>query len=53
MVIVGVVGSGDEWPFEGLCEQLCLDLFHAQWEIRHGAARKILVILFKILLFTF
>ncbi|KAJ3038188.1 btaf1 RNA polymerase II, B-TFIID transcription factor-associated, 170kDa [Rhizophlyctis rosea] len=30
--------SGDEWPFEGLCEQLCLDLFHPQWEIRHGAA---------------
>ncbi|KAJ3082443.1 TATA-binding protein-associated factor mot1 [Quaeritorhiza haematococci] len=34
----GVFGSGDEWPFEGLCEQLCLDLFAANWEIRHGAA---------------
>ncbi|KND04710.1 DNA-binding ATPase [Spizellomyces punctatus DAOM BR117] len=30
--------SGDEWPFEGLCEQLCLDLFSPSWETRHGAA---------------
>ncbi|KAJ3008486.1 TATA-binding protein-associated factor mot1 [Thoreauomyces humboldtii] len=30
--------SSDEWPFEGLCEQLCLDLFSPRWEIRHGAA---------------
>lgn len=35
----GVIYSdGDEWPFEGLCEQLCMDLFSPQWEIRHGAA---------------
>ncbi|KAI9096118.1 hypothetical protein DFS34DRAFT_154547 [Phlyctochytrium arcticum] len=30
--------DGDEWPFEGLCEQLCLDLFSPKWEVRHGAA---------------
>ncbi|KAI8915574.1 SNF2 family N-terminal domain-containing protein [Gorgonomyces haynaldii] len=35
---LGVYSSGDEWPFEGICEQLCLDLFSPQWEIRHGAA---------------
>ncbi|TPX54865.1 hypothetical protein SeMB42_g00138 [Synchytrium endobioticum] len=33
-----VFSSGDEWPFEGVCEQLFLDLFDASWEIRHGAA---------------
>ncbi|KAJ3219778.1 TATA-binding protein-associated factor mot1 [Dinochytrium kinnereticum] len=37
-VSLGVFSSGDEWPFEGLCEQLCLDLFDFTWEIRHGAA---------------
>ncbi|KAI9209494.1 uncharacterized protein BJ171DRAFT_487176 [Polychytrium aggregatum] len=31
-------GSVDEWPFEGLCEQLLLDLFSPTWEVRHGAA---------------
>lgn len=35
---LGVFSSGDEWPFEGLCEQLCLDLFSPQWEVRHGSA---------------
>ncbi|KAJ3280842.1 btaf1 RNA polymerase II, B-TFIID transcription factor-associated, 170kDa [Borealophlyctis nickersoniae] len=35
---LGVYGSGDEWPFEGLCEKLCLDLFSPLWEIRHGSA---------------
>ncbi|TPX56486.1 hypothetical protein PhCBS80983_g04513 [Powellomyces hirtus] len=25
--------SSDEWPFEGLCEQLCLDLFSPKWEL--------------------
>ncbi|KAI8588783.1 SNF2 family N-terminal domain-containing protein [Geranomyces variabilis] len=30
--------SSDEWPFEGLCEQLCLDLFSPKWQLRHGAA---------------
>ena len=28
----------EEWPFEGLCEQLCLDLFSPYWEVRHGAS---------------
>ncbi|KAI9355406.1 SNF2 family N-terminal domain-containing protein [Zopfochytrium polystomum] len=37
-LMMGVSVTGDEWPFEGLCEQLCLDLFHQNWEIRHGAA---------------
>jgi TATA-binding protein-associated factor len=35
---LGVFTSGDEWPFEGLCEQLSLDLFSPKWEIRHGSA---------------
>lgn len=34
---LGIFSSGDEWPFEGFCEQLCLDLFSPVWEIRHGA----------------
>lgn len=34
----GLYSSGDEWPFEGLCEQLCLDLFSPNWEVRHGAS---------------
>ncbi|CAG8444968.1 8385_t:CDS:10 [Ambispora gerdemannii] len=25
------------WPFEGVCELLCMDLFDSCWEIRHGA----------------
>ncbi|KAJ3152127.1 TATA-binding protein-associated factor mot1 [Geranomyces michiganensis] len=33
-----VAESSDEWPFEGLCEQLCLDLFSPKWQLRHGAA---------------
>ncbi|KAI8898633.1 SNF2 family N-terminal domain-containing protein [Globomyces pollinis-pini] len=35
---LGVFSSGDEWPFEGLCEQLSFDLFSPKWETRHGAA---------------
>jgi TATA-binding protein-associated factor len=35
---LGVYSSGDEWPFEGLCEQLSFDLFSPKWETRHGAA---------------
>jgi TATA-binding protein-associated factor len=35
---LGVFSSGDEWPFEGLCEQLSFDLFSLKWETRHGAA---------------
>ena len=26
-----------QWPFQALCEQLCLDLLHPVWEARHGA----------------
>eukprot|EP00842_Homolaphlyctis_polyrhiza_P000657 jgi/Hompol1/1592/HPOL_002723-RA len=36
--LAGVSSAGDEWPFEGLFEQLSLDLFSPVWEIRHGAA---------------
>eukprot|EP00887_Chlorella_sp_A99_P001519 scaffold8.g1519.t1 len=27
-----------KWPFQALCDQLCLDVLHPQWEVRHGAA---------------
>ncbi|KAM7432717.1 btaf1 RNA polymerase II [Porites harrisoni] len=27
-----------EWPFENFCQELCQDLFHQSWEVRHGAA---------------
>lgn len=26
------------WPFQRLCEELCLDLLHPCWEARHGAS---------------
>jgi len=26
------------WPFQSLCDQLCVDLLHPMWEVRHGAA---------------
>lgn len=26
------------WPFQRLCDQLCMDVLHPQWEVRHGAA---------------
>lgn len=29
--------AGGQWPFQALCEQLCLDLLHPVWEARHGA----------------
>eukprot|EP01133_Synstelium_polycarpum_P000248 gene248-301_t len=28
----------EEWPFTPIYEDLLLDLFNAQWEVRHGAA---------------
>lgn len=34
----GLFASSDEWPFQVRCEELCNDLFHPQWEFRHGAA---------------
>lgn len=27
-----------EWPFENFCQELCQDLFHQSWEVRHGAS---------------
>lgn len=30
--------SGQEWPFERLCEILSVELFDPAWEIRHGAS---------------
>ncbi len=33
-------GEG-EWPLEPFCEDMCHDLFDAQWEVRHGAAMAI------------
>ena len=29
--------SNGQWPFQALCEQLCLDLLHPVWKARHGA----------------
>lgn len=26
------------WPFQHLCDALCVDLLHPVWEVRHGAA---------------
>ena len=25
------------WPFQSLCDQLCMDILHPRWEVRHGA----------------
>jgi hypothetical protein len=27
-----------KWPFQGLCDQLCMDVLNPEWESRHGAA---------------
>ncbi len=27
-----------QWPFQFLCDQLCVDLLHPMWEVRHGAS---------------
>ncbi|KAI3435532.1 hypothetical protein D9Q98_001597 [Chlorella vulgaris] len=32
------VACGGRWPFQSLCDQLCLDVLHTAWEVRHGAA---------------
>ncbi|XP_033118487.1 TATA-binding protein-associated factor 172-like [Anneissia japonica] len=34
---VFIEAPGD-WPFMAFSEQLCNDLFHQSWEVRHGAA---------------
>ena len=38
VIQTGVEDEGREWPFEKLCEILAVDVFDANWEIRHGAA---------------
>jgi TATA-binding protein-associated factor len=35
--VQSVVETSTEWPFEGVCDLLCMDLFDASWEVRHGA----------------
>lgn len=30
--------QGGRWPFQSLCDQLCMDALHPCWEVRHGAA---------------
>lgn len=30
--------QGGRWPFQSLCDQLCVDVLHPCWEVRHGAA---------------
>ncbi|CAG8585707.1 17161_t:CDS:10, partial [Cetraspora pellucida] len=29
--------QSNEWPFENVCESLCVALFNPCWEVRHGA----------------
>ncbi|CAB4491398.1 unnamed protein product [Rhizophagus irregularis] len=29
--------QSNEWPFEKVCESLCVSLFNSCWEVRHGA----------------
>ncbi|KAF9103655.1 TATA-binding protein-associated factor mot1 [Mortierella sp. AM989] len=35
--VQSVLETSTEWPFEGICDLLCMDLFDPSWEIRHGA----------------
>ncbi|GJJ70462.1 TATA-binding protein-associated factor [Entomortierella parvispora] len=35
--VQSVVETSTEWPFEGVCDLLCMDLFDPSWEVRHGA----------------
>ena len=30
--------AAGHWPFQGLCDKLCLDILDPRWEVRHGAA---------------
>ena len=34
----GDILRAGRWPFQSLCDQLCVDCLHPQWEVRHGAA---------------
>ncbi|KAG0366019.1 hypothetical protein BC939DRAFT_503250 [Gamsiella multidivaricata] len=35
--VQSILESSTEWPFEGICDLLCMDLFDPGWEVRHGA----------------
>ncbi|KAG0337819.1 TATA-binding protein-associated factor mot1, partial [Podila horticola] len=35
--VQSVIETSTEWPFEGICDLLCMDLFDPCWEVRHGA----------------
>ncbi|KAG0222703.1 TATA-binding protein-associated factor mot1 [Mortierella sp. GBA43] len=35
--VQSVLETSTEWPFEGICDLLCMDLFDPCWEVRHGA----------------
>ncbi|ORZ06342.1 hypothetical protein BCR41DRAFT_311626, partial [Lobosporangium transversale] len=35
--VQSILETSTEWPFEGVCDLLCMDLFDPCWEIRHGA----------------
>ncbi|KAG0207805.1 TATA-binding protein-associated factor mot1 [Mortierella sp. GBA30] len=37
MPVQSVLETSTEWPFEGICDLLCMDLFDPSWEVRHGA----------------
>ncbi|ORX93031.1 hypothetical protein K493DRAFT_316207 [Basidiobolus meristosporus CBS 931.73] len=34
---ISVEQPSNEWPFEGICDILSMDLFDPTWEVRHGA----------------
>eukprot|EP00794_Sanderia_malayensis_P009222 gene9222-10196_t len=35
---VATMDDMEHWPFQNFCADLCNDLFHPAWEVRHGAA---------------
>ncbi|KAG0273471.1 TATA-binding protein-associated factor mot1 [Linnemannia exigua] len=35
--VQSVLETSTEWPFESICDILCMDLFDPSWEVRHGA----------------
>lgn len=35
--VQSVLETSTEWPFESICDILCMDLFDPNWEVRHGA----------------
>ncbi|KAH8347377.1 hypothetical protein KR059_009857, partial [Drosophila kikkawai] len=36
--VTGTWVDAVSWPLENFCSRLFIDLFHAKWEVRHGAA---------------